>query len=92
MLLIECPFCGPRAQSEFVCGGEGRIVRPQPPETVSDRAWAEYLYFRDNPRGDHCERWCHRYGCGLWFNLLRNTITHAIAGTGPIDAPCGTAP
>jgi len=91
MLLIDCPFCGPRAQSEFVCGGQSAIARPQPPEQVDDRAWGAYLYFRDNPKGEHYERWCHRLGCGLWFNLLRDTVTHEIRAVAPIDAPRGAA-
>ena len=28
MLLIACPWCGPRAESEFTCGGEADIARP----------------------------------------------------------------
>ncbi|MEB0164296.1 sarcosine oxidase subunit delta, partial [Glaciimonas sp. CA11.2] len=28
MLLITCPWCGPRAESEFHCGGEADIARP----------------------------------------------------------------
>ena len=36
MLLIDCPWCGPRAEHEFRCGGESHIARPGPPETVAD--------------------------------------------------------
>ena len=89
MLLIECPFCGARAQTEFAFGRQTAIARPQPAEAVDDRAWAEYLFFRDNPKGDHYERWCHRLGCGLWFNVLRDTLTHEIRAVAPIDAPRG---
>lgn len=39
MLLIECPWCGPRAESEFTCGGETDIARPLEPEKLSDREW-----------------------------------------------------
>ena len=28
MLLIPCPWCGPRAEVEFTCGGEAHIERP----------------------------------------------------------------
>jgi heterotetrameric sarcosine oxidase delta subunit len=87
MLLIECPFCGARAQSEFAYGAQAAIARPQPPEAVSDAEWAGYLLFRDNPKGEHAERWCHRLGCGLWFNVLRDTRTHAIGAVAPLDAP-----
>lgn len=89
MLLIHCPFCGPRAQLEFTFGGQSGIARPQPPEAVSDREWAEYLFYRDNPSGNHYERWCHRQGCGLWFNVLRDTVTHEIRRIAAIDEPRG---
>jgi sarcosine oxidase delta subunit len=23
-------------------------------------------------------RWCHSFGCGQWFNVLRHTVTHRI--------------
>lgn len=81
MLAIPCPFCGLRDEVEFVCGGESHIVRPGPPERVSDEQWADYLFFRHNERGESRERWLHRYGCGQWFNVVRNTVTHAIQGS-----------
>ncbi|MBK7473322.1 MAG: sarcosine oxidase subunit delta [Betaproteobacteria bacterium] len=89
MLLIPCPFCGPRAQIEFAYGGQSDIVRPKTPDAASDQEWAEYLFFRDNPKGSHRERWCHRDGCGLWFNLLRDTVTHRIARSSPVDESRG---
>ena len=76
MLQIPCLYCGPRDESEFVCGGTSHMVRP--PLTSSDSEWGEYLFFRDNPKGMHRERWLHRHGCGQWFNLVRNTVTHDI--------------
>ncbi|NKC14628.1 MAG: sarcosine oxidase subunit delta family protein [Gammaproteobacteria bacterium] len=79
MLLIECPYCGPRDQSEFDCGGEAHIVRPLQPEKLSDEQWADYLFMRKNTKGDHREQWCHSAGCRRWFNVVRNTVTYAIA-------------
>lgn len=81
MLLIHCPHCGPRDEVEFACGGESHIARPGPPETVSDAQWAQYLFFRRNVKGISYERWLHRYGCGQWFHLARDTVTHAIRAT-----------
>lgn len=78
MLLIECPHCGARDEIEFRCGGEAHIARPKDPDAVSDDAWADYLFRRDNPRGVIAERWFHVHGCRRWFNLLRDTRTHAI--------------
>jgi len=36
MLLINCPHCGPRDESEFSCGGEAHIARPLAENTLSD--------------------------------------------------------
>ncbi|VWC51066.1 sarcosine oxidase subunit delta [Burkholderia lata] len=84
MLLITCPYCGPRAEIEFRCGGEGHITRPGPHDAVSDEAWADYLFYRANPKGEHRERWLHSAGCGRWFNLARDTVTHRIAAVYPM--------
>ena len=78
MLRIACPYCGPRQETEFVCGGESHIARPGPPQKVDDATWADYLFFRRNPRGLLYERWCHTQGCGQWFNVARHTVTHEI--------------
>jgi len=78
MLLIPCPWCGPRDEVEFHCGGEGHIVRPGDPDAQGDAAWAEYLFMRANPKGLVAERWVHRHGCRRWFNLLRDTVSHRI--------------
>ena len=78
MLLIECPWCGAREEHEFTCGGEAHIARPLEPETLSDAAWADYVFMRTNPKGVHFERWCHSHGCGRWFNAARSTVTHEI--------------
>jgi len=78
MLLISCPWCGPRDESEFSCGGEAHIVRPADPDALDEAAWADYLFMRANPKGRHRERWCHSQGCGRWFNAERHTVTHEI--------------
>ena len=87
MLLIPCPWCGPRDDVEFRCGGEAHIVRPAEPDAVDDAAWAEYLYMRANPKGLLAERWVHIHGCRRWFNLLRDTTTHRIIGAYRIGEP-----
>ena len=78
MLLISCPWCGPRDESEFHCGGEAHIARPADPERLSDAEWADSLFMRKNPKGVQLERWVHRLGCRRWFNMARNTVTHDI--------------
>jgi sarcosine oxidase subunit delta len=75
MLLISCPWCGEREETEFHCGGEAHIVRPKQPAALSDDQWADYLFMRSNPKGRHLERWCHVQGCGRWFNAARDTVS-----------------
>ncbi len=77
MLLIACPWCGPRDEPEFSCGGEPAAR----PDHADDVRWADYLYFRTNMKGPHRELWCHTCGCGQWFVALRDTLTHAIRET-----------
>jgi heterotetrameric sarcosine oxidase delta subunit len=78
MLLVPCPWCGLRDETEFHCGGEAHIIRPDHPDLVDDKEWAAYLFLRNNPKGLHRERWVHRHGCRRWFNILRHTVTHEI--------------
>ena len=76
MLRLPCPYCGNRDEPEFYFGGESHITRPVP--EVSDAEWSNYLFNRENTKGTHYERWCHSYGCGQWFNVARDTVTHDI--------------
>jgi heterotetrameric sarcosine oxidase delta subunit len=86
MLLIECPFCGPRDELEFRCAGQSHIVRPCPAEEVSDECWGIYLFARQNSKGIHYERWFHAYGCRRWFNVARDTTSHEIVSVyGMVD-------
>ena len=87
MHLIPCPWCGPREEGEFACGGEGHIARPSDPAARSDAEWGDYLYMRANPKGWHRERWLHRHGCRRWFNLVRDTVSHEIKAVYRMDEP-----
>ncbi|MGI9236271.1 MAG: sarcosine oxidase subunit delta [Woeseiaceae bacterium] len=78
MFLITCPFCGERAETEFSYGGEAGISRPADPDSLDDAAWADYLFMRKNPRGDHRELWNHAQGCRRWFEVERDTVTYTI--------------
>ena len=81
MLMISCPWCGCREETEFKHGGEAHIQRPENPATLSDAAWAEYLFMETNTKGIYLERWAHQYGCRRWFNVARNTMTNEILNT-----------
>lgn len=85
MLRIPCPFCGLRDESEFAFGGPSHITRP--PTTCDDATWTSYLWERENPAGVHYERWVHGFGCGRWFNVARNTLTHDILAVYAMGEP-----
>lgn len=85
MLMIPCPYCGERPETEFTFGGEAHIRRPEP-QQADDAAWADLLFLRDNPKGWSRERWRHATGCQRWFNLIRNTATNQVGEAYPMDA------
>jgi heterotetrameric sarcosine oxidase delta subunit len=91
VLLIPCPWCGPRAQVEFTYGGDATLARPAP--DAPEAAWVAYVFLRDNPAGAHDELWFHGAGCRQWFRVRRDTRTHQIlASVPPGDAVPGGAP
>lgn len=87
MLLIPCPWCGPRDETEFRCGGEAGIVRPPDPDALDDATWAEFLFMRTNPKGWHRERWYHAAGCRRWLVVERHTVTSEIRSSAPATEP-----
>ena len=92
MLLIDCPWCGPRDECEFSYGGEAHIKRPEDPDKLSDAEWADYLFMRKNPSGRHREQWSHSSGCRRWFNVERDTVTYKIITAYKVgDTPPGSA-
>ena len=87
MLVIDCPYCGPRDQSEFSNGGEAHVKRPDGSQNISDREWGEYVFIRSNPKGLFYERWVHSHGCRKWFNCVRDTSTDEILEIYKLDDP-----
>jgi heterotetrameric sarcosine oxidase delta subunit len=75
MLLIPCPYCGPRALAEFTFERPMESVVPLDAEPAEAM---QRLYSRDNPRGPSWELWRHAYGCRGWLTLQRDTATHDI--------------
>jgi sarcosine oxidase subunit delta len=86
MLLVPCPYCGPRAEVELHCGGEAHIRRPDP-VSADDAAWEAYLFLRGNPMGPHLERWWHVHGCRRWFHAARDTVSDRFLAVYPIGEP-----
>ena len=80
MLLIACPFCGPRSETEFFFGGPTAPKRPEVPEELSDTDWVNYLTVVPNPMGPVRDNWWHAKGCGRWLTVERDTVTHDIIG------------
>lgn len=87
MLLIPCPWCGPRPEGEFVNLGEAVPPRPVDPAALADDVWVETLIMRANVRGPHVERWWHQRSCGRIFAIERDTLTHAIRPLDPEARP-----
>jgi heterotetrameric sarcosine oxidase delta subunit len=77
MMVIPCPHCGPRNESEFAFGGAVKPARPDP-AAVTDAEWVDYLTVGPNPLGPVHERWWHVRGCGAWVTIWRDTRTHDI--------------
>ena len=62
MLKITCPCCGERDYTEFRYGSDA--TKPRPPLASEDRkAWHDYVFLFDNPKGPHREFWQHVLGC-----------------------------
>jgi sarcosine oxidase subunit delta len=78
MMLLTCPWCGPRDETEYHYGGQAHVAYPERPSDLSDEEWADYLFFRDNPKGPFAERWSHSGGCRRWFNVVRDTATYEV--------------
>lgn len=80
MLILECPYCGVKAdETELHAGGEAHLKRYGPGS--SEDEFEQYLFLRENPKGVHVERWRHVYGCGKWFHAVRDTMTLQVFGT-----------
>lgn len=78
MLLLPCPCCGLRDQSEFAYGGAANPRLPPLNGRSGQADWHEAVHRRANPRGPHRELWYHAMGCESWIEVERDTQTHAI--------------
>lgn len=76
MMLVPCPWCGPRHADEF--GYVGEVSERPDPDGATTAEWRAHLYLRRNPAGWVVERWYHRMGCRRYFVVERDTVTHEI--------------
>jgi sarcosine oxidase subunit delta len=74
---IPCPHCGLRDYAEFRYGGDAENPRPELGNS-DQKAWHDYYFLFDNPKGPHGEYWQHVLGCRRWFKLARNTATNEL--------------
>lgn len=75
---MTCPINGTRPISEFVYGGEVRLMPD--PNSVDDETWAAYVFNRNSVPGIQQEWWCHTPS-NTWFIADRNTVTDEVLGT-----------
>ncbi|MGE0006078.1 MAG: sarcosine oxidase subunit delta [Parvibaculaceae bacterium] len=85
MQIFTCPFCGPRAESEFHYGGEAGNRRPDGTDVQAKR-WADYLYMRTNPKGRTREVWLHM-ACGEFFVMERDSLSHEVFAATALAEP-----
>jgi sarcosine oxidase, subunit delta len=83
MKLLTCPLNGTRPVSEFVYGGEVRVMPD--PDTCSDAQWTDYVFNRSGVPGVKQEWWCH-VASGYWFIVRRDTALDEVIETLPPDA------
>ncbi|UWQ76915.1 sarcosine oxidase subunit delta [Leisingera sp. M658] len=76
---LNCPVCGLRDETEFSYLGDATVKRPAMNES-DPKAWVEYVFIRDNPKGPHKELWHHVLGCRQWLVVERDTATHEVFG------------
>ncbi|MEO9576382.1 MAG: sarcosine oxidase subunit delta [Tateyamaria sp.] len=74
---LRCPICGERDVREFYYQGAA-VMLERPAPDASEAAWDDYLHLRENQPGDFEELWSHDAGCGAWFKVVRNTVTHEV--------------
>jgi|UPI0004A6DA3E Sarcosine oxidase delta subunit len=75
MKFVTCPSLGRRALSEFTYGG--RLEREPDQEAVSEKEWADYVFYHNGAPQTQTEWWYHR-PTGIWFLFERNTLTDRI--------------
>lgn len=78
MKLLTCPINGTRPITEFVFGGEYRLMPD--PDTSSDTEWAAYVHYRHGAPDIKKEWWYHTPS-GTWIIAERNTSNDEVLCT-----------
>lgn len=80
MQVFDCPFCGPRNETEYHFVAEAGKVRPDTTKEIGDTEWASYLYTQRNKKGHVREVWMH-LTCSELFLIERDSVTMEVLGT-----------
>jgi len=79
MQKIPCPWCGPRAQTEFEYHSNASAIDSRFDDEDTSEALGR-IFIRDDFVGFHDEIWQHAAGCRGWLRLERHNRTHEIRG------------
>jgi methylglutamate dehydrogenase subunit B len=82
---IQCPYCGERDFSEFVCTGEANVRRSDLDGPYTLERWIDAVHLRNNPAGLQEELWFHRSACRSWLLVRRCTLTHEIYSVSRVE-------
>ena len=83
MLLIPCPHCGERDESEFDYGGRALEL---PALDASLQQWHEALHLGDRSGTCAEEFWYHAAGCERWIRLHRRLSDHSFIASGEAES------
>ena len=85
MLLIDCPYCGERDESEFSYGGRC-IVYPPLDSSTTRGDWHRAIHLHDGSQNVINEYWYHEFGCEQWIGIKRDIESHEITSTSTAGA------
>ncbi len=86
MLLINCPHCGERDQSEFSYGG--RYAKyPALDSTASIEKWHRAIHLHHSSQNLIREYWYHECGCEQWIEIDRDVDSHEMTPVSGADEP-----
>jgi heterotetrameric sarcosine oxidase delta subunit len=85
MLLINCPYCGERDESEFRYGGR-RVIYPPLDSSAGIEKWHRAIHLHDNSQEPIREFWYHESACELWIEINRDIDSHETTPVSGVDA------
>ena len=83
MLLIPCPYCGLRAETEFSYGGEAHIARPETRRSSAMPSGPTTSSCAPTPKACCSSAGATATAAGRWFNVARDTVTYEILAVYP---------